>query len=85
MGLGRLLGYRVMHLKIKDIHGLNVPRDAAMTDLDSDGLKMGQPRNKKPKEKGTFISAGPNWVMPLDGHDKLTGFQNNTFPSNRHL
>ena len=51
-----------------------------MTDLDSDGLKMRQPGNKKPKEKGTFISAGPNWVISLDGHDKLMGFQNNTFP-----
>ena len=83
MGPGRLLGYRAMHLKIKNIHGLNVPRDlvyAAMTDLDSDGLKMRQPGNKKPKEKGTSISAGPNWVMSLDGHDKLMGFQNNTFP-----
>ena len=51
-----------------------------MTDLDSDDLKMRQPGNKKPKEKGTFISAGPNWVMSLNGHDKLMGLQNNTFP-----
>ena len=83
MGPGRLLGYRAMHLKIKNIHGLKVPRDlvyAAMTDLDSDGLKMRQPGNKKPKEKGTFISAGPNWVMSLNGHGKLMGLQNNTFP-----
>ena len=67
IGPGRLpcnaFGYRAMHLKIKNIHGLNVPRDlvyAAMTDLNSDGLKMRKPGNKKPKEKGTFISAGPN-------------------------
>ena len=51
-----------------------------MTDLDSDGLKMRQPGNKKPKEKGTFSSAGSNWVMSLDGNDNLMGFQNNTFP-----
>ena len=51
-----------------------------MTDLDSDGLKMRQPGNKKPKEKGTFISAGPNWVISLDGHDKFMGFQSNIFP-----
>ena len=65
IGPGRLLGYRPMHLKIKNIHGLNVPRDlvyAAMTDLDSDFLKIRQPGNKKPKEKCTFISAGPNWM-----------------------
>ena len=83
MGPGRLLGYRAMHLKIKNIHGLNVPQDlvyAAMTDLDSDCLKMRQPGNKKSKEKGTFISAAHNWVMSLDGHDNLICFQNNTFP-----
>ena len=63
MGPGRLLGYRAMHLKIKNIHGLNKPRDlvyAAMTDLGSDGLKMRQPGNNKPKENGNFFSAGPN-------------------------
>ena len=77
MGPYRLLGYRAMHSKIKNIHRLNVPRDlvyAAITDLDSDGLKMRQPGNKKPKEKSTFISAGPNRVMCLDGHNRLMGF-----------
>ena len=60
-----------------------MPQDllyAAMTDLNSDGLNIRQPGDKKRKEKGTFISAGPNCVMPLDGHNKLMGFQNNTFP-----
>ena len=44
-----------MHLKIKNFHALNVPRDlvyAAVTDIDLDGLKKRQPGNKKPKEKG---------------------------------
>ena len=48
MGTGRLLDYRTMHLKIKNIHGPNVLRDlvyAVTTDLDSDGLKMRQPGN----------------------------------------
>ena len=48
---GRLVGYRAMHLKIKNIHGLNVPRDLVMTDLGSDGLKMRQPGNKNLKKK----------------------------------
>ena len=52
----------------------------AMKDLDSDGLKMRQAGNKKPQEIGTFISAEPNWLMPLDGLGKLMNFQNNTFP-----
>ena len=83
MGPGRLLGYRAMHLKIKNIYGLNVPQRlvyTAMTDFDSDGLKMRQLGNKKPKEKGSFISAGSDWVMSLDGHEKLMGFHNNTVP-----
>ena len=46
MGPGQLLGNCAMHLKIKNINGLNVPQNlvyAAMVDLDSDGLKMKQP------------------------------------------
>ena len=52
---------------------------AAMANLDSDGLQMRQPGNKKPKRKKTFISAGSNWVMSLNGNDNLMGFHNNTF------
>jgi len=35
---------------------------------------------KKQKKKGNFTSRGPNWVHSLDGHDKLMGYQNSTFP-----
>ena len=38
--------------------------------------KWDSPGIKKPKEKGTFDFAGPNWVMFLDEYDKLMGFQN---------
>ena len=31
MGPGRLLGCRAMHVKIKNIHGLNAPRDLVYT------------------------------------------------------
>ena len=34
----------------------------------------------KQREKGSFIFLGPNWVLSLDGHDKLMGYQNSTFP-----
>ena len=83
IGRGLLLAFSAMYLKIKNIHGLNVLPDlvyAAMTDLSSDGFKMKETGNKKPKEKGTFVSAGPNWVISLDEHKKLMGLQNNTFP-----
>lgn len=83
-GPGKLLGYRAMHKKIRQEHGLNVPRDlvhAVMYDLDPEGLEaraVGGAKRKKPK--ACFSSKGPNWVHSLDGHDKLMGYQNSTFP-----
>ena len=35
---------------------------------------------KKKKTKSTFSSVGPNWVLSMDGYDKLKGYQNSTFP-----
>ena len=72
-----------MHHKLRVRHGLQVGRDnvyAAMMDIDPDGLKERQPALKVKKKRGTFSSSGPNWVFSLDGHDKLMGFQNSTFP-----
>ena len=51
-----------------------------MTDINLEGLRQRQPQFKRKKEKGTFTAVGPNWVVSLDGHDKLMGFQKNTFP-----
>ena len=82
-GPGKLLGYRAMHLKIRQKNGLNVTRDQVydvMTGVDLEGLRQRQPRFKRKKEKGTFTAVGPNWVVSLDGHDKLMGFQKSTFP-----
>ena len=30
--------------------------------------------------KSTFCSVGPNWVLSMDGHDKLMGYQSSAFP-----
>ena len=82
-GTGKLLGYRSMHLKIRQKNGLNVTRDQVydvMTDIDLEGLRQRQSRFKRKKEKGTFTAVGPNWVVSLDGHDKLRGLQKSTFP-----
>lgn len=41
-GPGKLLGYRAMHKKIHELHGLNVPKDfvhKVITKLDPDGLE----------------------------------------------
>ena len=51
-----------------------------MIDVDLEGLRQRQPQFKQKKEKDTFTAVGPNWVVSLDGHDKLMGFQKSTFP-----
>ena len=49
--------------------------------MDAEGLQArGNIGNKQKRKKGSFTSRGPNWVHLLDGHDKLMGFQNSTFP-----
>lgn len=84
-GPGQLLGYRAMQKKVRQEYNLNVPRDlvhAVMFDLDPEGLQErgGVGIKKKRRAKGNFTTKGPNWVHSLDGHDKLMGYQNSTFP-----
>ena len=54
-------------------HLLNVPRD-----LDPEGLESRAVSVKNKKQPLT--TRGPNWVHSVDGHNKLMGFQNDTFP-----
>lgn len=82
-GPGKLLGYRAMTQKIRQKYKMKVPRDLVhnlMFDIDPVGLAARLPGAKKKKPKGHFITLGPNWTYSLDGHDKLMGFQNSTFP-----
>lgn len=82
-GPSKLIGYRPMQKKIRINHGLNVPRDlvyAMMKDLDADGVEARAPAAKKKKRTGHFTTKGSNWVHSLDGHDKLMGYQNSTYP-----
>ena len=84
-GPGKLLGYRAMHKKIRLEHNLNVTRDEVynvMYHLDPEGLESrgGVGAKKVRRKAGNFTSRGPNWVHSLDGHDKLMGYQNSTFP-----
>ena len=82
-GPGKLLGYRAMQKKIRQEHELNVPRDlvhAVMYDLDPEGLEARSVGAKKRKPKGHFTTKGPNFVHSVDGHDKLMGYQNSTYP-----
>lgn len=59
-GPGRLLGYRALHKKIRELHGLNVPRNLVynvMADVNPKGLEerggVGQPKRARRK---TFTS-----------------------------
>ena len=82
-GSGQLLSYRAMYHKIRQMHSLNVTRDqvyAAMTDVHPEELENRKPILKKKKTKSTFSSVGPNQVLSMNGHDKLMGYQNSTFP-----
>ena len=82
-GPGCLLGYRAMRNKLRQEYKLNVPRDLVynvMFDLDPDGLVARGPTKRNKKVKGHFTTKGVNWVHSMDGHDKLMGYQNRTFP-----
>ena len=82
-GPGKLLGYRAMQNKIRQKYGLLAPRDKIydiMYELDPDGLEQRRPGLKKKRAKTGFTTKGPNWVFSVDGHDKLMGYQNSTFP-----
>lgn len=82
-GPGKLLGYRAMQKKVRQVWNLRVPRDMVydiMYFYDPEGLKNRIPGAKKKAKKGQFISPGPNMVHSIDGHDKLMGYQNNTYP-----
>ena len=82
-GPRQLLGYRAMYHKVRQVHGLNVTRNqmyAAMTNVHPEGLENRNPIYKKKKTKSKFSSVCPNWVLSMDGQDKLMGYQKSTFP-----
>ena len=82
-GPGKLLGYRAMHHKLRIQHGIMVPRHlvhSMMADLDPDGLDARNVHKRLRRKKKPFESDGPLSLVSLDGHDKLCGYQNWTFP-----
>ena len=62
-GPGKLLGYRAIHKKIREIHGLNVPRNLVymvMAELDPNGLEErgGVGKARRTRRDKAFMS-GP--------------------------
>ena len=60
-GPGRLLGYRALHKKLREVHGLMVPRNMVYTmmeEVDPSGLEErgGVGQSKRPARKKRFTS-----------------------------
>ena len=51
-----------------------------MQDLYPEGIERRSLQKKMKKPKGAFKADGPSFLLSLDGHDKLCGYQNYTFP-----
>ena len=82
-GPGKLLGYRSMNQKLRTEHGICVPQRLVcdvMFTANPQGMEARSVKKKKKKPKQPFVSNGSNWTLSLDGHNKLMGFQNCTFP-----
>lgn len=82
-GPGGRLGYRALNLKLRTNHDIKVPRNVVynvLCEVDPEGLEERRIVKKEKKEKRPFTSKGPLWLISLDGHDKLCGYQNFTFP-----
>ena len=68
-GPGKLLGYRAIHKKVREIHGLNVPRDLVymvMAKVDPNGLEErgGVGKARRPRRDKAFVS-GVGKVIPV--------------------
>ena len=82
-GPGQLLGYRAMNQKLRCEHGIKVPRNLVynvMVEMDPEGWVQGSLIKKRKRRVNLFRTDGPLYVVSLDGHDKLCGYQNWTFP-----
>ena len=51
-----------------------------MTNLNFEGLQRRTPGIKRKKRDGHYVTEGVNWFLSIDGHDKMMGYQNSTFP-----
>ena len=72
-----------MNQKLRTEYSIHAPRHLVhnvMRDIDPEGIAARQVNKKIKKHKQLFTSEGPLWVLSVDGHDKLCGYQNSTFP-----
>ena len=72
-----------MNQKLRTGYSIQVPRHLVhnvIRDVDPEGIAAGQVNKKIKKNIQSFTSEGPYWIVSLDGHDKLCGLQDSTFP-----
>ena len=80
-GPGKLLGYRALHEKIREIHGLKVPRDlvhAMMAEVDPGGLqeRAGVGAQKRARKKCICgFQNIANYEVEMKGPGKLLGYR----------
>ena len=82
-GPGKRLGYRALNQKMRMQHEVQVPRNLVhkmLQNEDAEGLEFRRPSSKKKERKRLYSCDGPLNAVSLDGHDKLCGYQNWTFP-----
>ena len=80
---GKILGYRAINQKLRMQHELQVQRNLVHKMLqkeDPEGLQFFRPTSKNKEKKRFFSCDGPLDVASFDGHEKLCGYQNWTFP-----
>lgn len=73
-----------MYNKIRQDYNLKVLRKlvhAVMFDVDPNGFEARNPNAQwERRPKSNYLTRGTNFVHSMDGHDKIMGFQNSTFP-----
>ena len=50
-----------------------------LREVDPDGVQERTPAFKEKRQKRPFVSNGPNYLVSMDGHDKLAGYQCSTY------
>jgi hypothetical protein len=67
-GPGKLLGYRAMHKKVRQVHQLNVPRklvNEVMYDLDPQGLEERTLARNRPRIRGNFVTQARHFEIEI--------------------
>ena len=73
-GSGCSLGYRAMHQRLQNDHGMVVDRETVrkiIKGLDPDGVDF---RSRRKLRRRRYYAKGPNFIWHMDGYDKLKPF-----------